>query len=454
MPIQPPPGYTLDTAKPTPPPGYTIDSGGAPESPQAQPEQPGFLSRLYQNTVGPVADLVGDYSKHVQENQPKYGLASGFPAVAQTLSDVGSGIVGSTSNAVNKTGDALKKGDYIHALQQAPGVVPLIGPSAVQVGEDSEKGNYGGALGGALGLGLSMAAPKIIEGAGRLIKAPAGPIAETALGVRKLDRAYGKTPGQAILDETNGLRPSTIAESAQTKVRGLGNQLEGMAANSTEPASLTPALDTLTSAEQKARARNAATTLKQLVPMREHLSTDVTTGQPIANPTTPQQLLNLKRGFADEFVHNWNPETMSGVKSTAANTYGALDRELDRTVPGAESINQRISSLIPVSKRAESTDLNANTLQRTLGRVARPTGALTSAVGGAFEGGRHFGPGGALVGGLVGLGLPELIASPTVQMSVARGLNGVGNATKAVAPITGNAARVLPLIKTKQQPQE
>lgn len=419
-----------------------------------QPEQPGFLSRFYQNTVGPVADLVGDYSKHVQENQPKYGLASGFPAVAQTLSDVGSGIVGSTSNAVNKTGEALRKGDYIHALQQAPGIVPLVGPSAVQVGEDSEKGNYGGALGGALGLGLSMAAPKIIEGAGRLVRAPAAPIAETALGVRKIDRAYDKTPGRAILDETRGLRPSTIAESARAKVRGLNNQLEGIAANSTEPASLTSALDTLTSAEQTARARNAKTTLRQLIPMRGHLSTDVTTGQPIPNPTTPSQLLNLKRGFKDEFIDNWNPETMSGVKSTAANTYGALDRELDRTVPGAKSINQRISSLIPVSKRAESTDLNANTLQRTLGRVARPTGALTGAVSGAFEGGRHFGPGGAVVGGLVGLGLPELIASPTVQMSVARGLNAVGKGTEAMAPIAGNAARVAPLIKTKQRPQE
>src|SRR6185437_783303 len=144
--------------------------------------------------------LVGDYSKRVQENQPKYGLASGFPAVAQTLSDVGSGIVGSTSNAVNKTGEALKKGDYIHALQQAPGVVPLIGPSAVQVGEDVEKGNYGGALGGATGLGLSMAAPKIIEGAGRLVRAPAPPIAETAMGVFNEDRAVHREPGQAILN--------------------------------------------------------------------------------------------------------------------------------------------------------------------------------------------------------------------------------------------------------------
>jgi len=291
------------------------------------------------------------------------------------------------------------------------------------------------------GVGGAVAGPPLIKLIGKGVQAPAGPIAETALGIRKLDRAYGKTPGQAVLDETSGFRPSTIAKSAQSKLHTLNTQLEDLADSSTQPASLIPALKVLGDAESKATSRNSSGILKQLTPMREHLTTNTATGLPLSPTQTSRGLLNLKRGFGDEFIHGpWNPETMSGTRSTAARTYGALDSELDRTVPEASELNQRVSSLIPVARRAESVDRGAGGLQQALGKIAKPTGALV----GAIEGFRHAG----IPGAIAGLGIPAVISSPTIQMVTARGLNATGNSLQE--PAAAAAARLIPLLKPRR----
>lgn len=123
------------------------------------PAQPGFGQRLYENTIGGPASLLKQYGQHIQENSPKWGMAAGLPAMGQTAMDMGRGISNGFLNAAKKTGAALKQGDIPTAMQQAPGMVPLIGPPAVQVGEDVDQGNLAGAAGGALGMGLSAAVP-------------------------------------------------------------------------------------------------------------------------------------------------------------------------------------------------------------------------------------------------------------------------------------------------------
>lgn len=351
---------------------------------------------------------------------------------------------------------------FVHGVG---GTVPVLGPAVSKLYDNSHP-DYSGnqpdpaEFGKSLGDVLSFkAVPAAYEGvAGGLAKAAratAGPIAETALGVRKLDRAYGKTPGQAILDETKGVRPSTIADSARNKLSDINSELDQKVNASTTPASLKPALDVIGGAKSKALTQNSKSALAQLDPMEEHLSKNVSNGLPLSQTQTPRGLLNLKRGFGNEFVHNWNPETMKGVKSTGAQAYHALDSELDRTVPEAQELNQRASSLIPVAKRAESTDLNQNAMQRVLGRFARPTGGLASAIAGSIEGGTHFGPLGALGGAVVGGGLPELIASPTAQMVAARGLD---MASKGInSPIGSAATRGVgagSLLRKRQQPKE
>lgn len=368
------------------------------------------------------------------------------------------------------------------------------------------------------------------------LKAMAPGIAESALGIRKLDRAYGKTPGAAILNETKGFSPGTIAKSAQGRldelnpllndaadrasvrpnpVRGLlnappeeiplaamtrapksrpmvfdakVNPEEAMEPRSGDPmapisdypginphylsgsahpelsgriptmqgvlirpqaieagqapiaktiannsASLSGARGELSQAFSKAFRQGERSTASQLEPMARHLSETIN-GEPIPSNVTPRQLLDLKRGFGNEFIHRWNPDTMEGVKGTAARTYHQMGEEFNRTVPEARPLNQRISNLIPVAKRGESAELNAPMSQRLLNRVGAHTGALTGAIGGGALGYRQGGLPKALEYGGIGLIAPELIASPEGKMLMARTLNSpaTGTLTKAM----------------------
>lgn len=330
-----------------------------------------------------------------------------------------------------------EKGLAAKAAEYAPKAAPAIRMAASALGSGAvnkaqggsfEGGAAAGAVGGAIGEGLHAIAPRI---------------AESALNIRKLDRAYGKgggAIGRTILDETTGLSPGSVAESAEERLGELNPKLNQMAdqasvrpqAKMASTTSLRPALDVLDKAGQKATTQGERTTLSQLSPMQAHLTEDVG-GGPIGPDVTPRQLLDLKRGFGNEFIHRWNPETMSGVKGMAANTYHQMAQEFNRVVPGAEGINGRISRLIPVAKRAESAELNAPTTQRMFQKIAAPTGALAGALGGGYTGYEHGGAGGAMLGAGVGLLAPTLLTTPTGEMALSRMLNGMSKpATKAL----------------------
>jgi hypothetical protein len=403
--------------------------------------------------------------------------------------------------------------------------------------------------GGNFGTGALMGAGGSAVGQG--LKAAAPIVAETALGIPKAARAFGKTPGAAILNETRGIRPETVASSAQERMGQLTPELESAAdAASSRPApriagflpppreevplapipaprnpkmrpmafpaqikpeegleprsgnpmapiseypainphflsgsahpelsgrvtpiqnpeqvttrmgvllrrpeisasipptiepnasaSLRPARNIVSSAADSAVRQNAEGLHGQLTSMGDTLSRRFDTHEPIPENVTPRQLLDLKRGFSDQHLR-WNPEIHDRALSTGRQAYNALDQELDRTVPEAAGLNQRISSLIPVARRAESVSRNAPTLQRAAGRFGAHTGALTLGAAGAYEGRREGGLPGMIAGGVTGVLAPELIASPEGQMLVARSLNKAGSLKPAVgALLQGN----------------
>jgi hypothetical protein len=181
---------------------------------------------------------------------------------------------------------------------------------------------------------------------------------------------------------------------------------------------------------------NAETLHGQLGEMGNFLGRKFDTGEAIPEQVTPAQLLNLKRGLSKEFLGRWNPETHADTIGTGRSAYNALNQELNRTVPQAAGLNERISNLIPVVRRAESNSRNGGILQQIMGRVKAPTGALLTSAAGASAGAATHGVPGALFGGAAGLISPAIFASPTTQMAIARGLN---IAPKLVPAATGTA---------------
>jgi hypothetical protein len=318
------------------------------------------------------------------------------------------------------------------AEEKLLGKAPLL---ARMAGSAVGAGAVNKAQGGSFGAGAAMGAGG--QALGSAMRSVAPSIAEGALGIPKAARAFGKTPGRAILDETSGIRPETVAKSAKDAMGNLTPALEQAAAASTTPASLAPARQVVDDSISKATGQNAGGLVKQLQPQADFLARRFDTGQAIPQNVSPSELLNLKRGFSEDHLR-WSPELHDRTVSTGRQAYGALDRELDRTVPEAAGLNQRISSLIPVAQRAESVGRDAPTLQRAFGRFGAHTGALTGAGIGGAAGYHEGGIPGAIAGGLTGVLAPELIASPEGQMAVARSLN----MARGLKPAVGAAAQL------------
>lgn len=285
--------------------------------------------------------------------------------------------------------------------------------------------------------------------AGEAARSVAPSLAESALGVTRRMRGFGKTPGAAALGEIKGIKPTTVAANSQEKLSQLTSELESLTANSKVPASTDPAIKVIDGEQMKAIKQNNRVKYQMLHDIREQLTKEFSTGNPIPNKVPASKILDLKRGIGD-LETTWNPEQRGGMKPVIRQVYNALDKELDRTVPGADKINQRISSLIPVAQRAESQGRGAEMSQRIAHRLAAHTGSLAGTGMGSYFGYREGGPKGALIGGTVGLAVPELLASPTVQMMGARALKSPTSARLGRA----GASLLLPRSKDAEKPQQ
>ena len=407
------------------------------------PPEPSML----QKAEGGVGDFFGGIGSGALHTLATIGYPAGMAAHAiapkyfppASLSDPSLKAPNSTSGRVGRgveqagefmlPGGAEEKG-AAKLAEMAPWAGRAAKPLAKVLTSGISAGAVNTAQGGSPVTGALMGAGGQVIGQG--LKAAAPVIAETALGLPKAARAFGKTPGTALLNETRGIRPSTIAASAQERLGQLNPELESAAANSKVPASLLPARGIVSDAANKAANQNAEGLFNQLGKQGDFLDYGGPSGQ-----VTPQKLLDLKRGFNEEHLR-WNPEMHDRALSTGRQAYNALDQELDRTVPESAGLNQRISSLIPVAQRAESISRGAPTLQRAAQRFGAHTGALTLGGIGGYQGYREGGVPGAIAGGLTGVLAPELIASPEGQMTLARTLNKANG----LRPLVGGALQL------------
>jgi hypothetical protein len=318
--------------------------------------------------------------------------------------------MGAEEKAVSLLPDALKGVGKIGAQALGSGVV-----------NKAQGGSFGG---GALAGGIA-------GGVGKAGEALAPAIAESALGVRNVDRNFARTPGKAILQDTKGIRPGTIASSAEGKIGDLTSQMEQNAANTGLWGTTQPAVQAVDDAIAKKTGQNSPI-VDDLQGLRNQLTVNRSNGLPLSQNQSATGILNLKRGVGDT-VGRWPIEQQKGVKGVARQVYGKLDNELDRVAPGSDQLNQRISSLIPVAGRANATDLNASLLQRAAGRFGKHTGAATLAGLGAAEGYHKDGLAGGAAGLAAGAILPEVLSSPTTLMFGARMANSLSQPTARLA---------------------
>ena len=359
------------------------------------------LDSAYWKAQGKDPNAAGaDYTQAIQPSNTAQAIGGGLEKAAEFL------IPGRAEEA-----GAAKLAEMIP--QAGKYAAPLARMASSAVGS----GAVNAAQGGSFGAGAAMGAGGSAVGSGLEAMAPGA--ARFAMGIRKGDKAFGKTPGEALLNDTRGFSPATVAKTGQQTLDRLNPQLNADYAAAPGPASPDSARQVILNAMAKARQEKNPVALQQLQPLLDHLTSFE--GQAIPSQMSPADLLNLKRGFGKART-SWSPETSPDVQGTARQAYHALDKEGDRVVPTSEQLNQRISSLIPAVQRAESTSRNATIPEKVMHRMAAHTGAAIGGIAGADAGYNHGGLPGAMIGGVAGAVLPEVATSPAMQMMLARGM--------------------------------
>jgi hypothetical protein len=385
-------------------------------------------------------DSADDWSRaHLPAFMTNTGMGFGAPAdlAAEHAREMPHNTAQTIGKGAEQVGEFMLPTGIEEAGAKAGGA--LLGKGGAVAGKMLGSALHSGAINKEQGGDFSTGAAGGIAGTGigEGIKAMAPGLAEAALKVRGNDRLYGRTVGDAIINDTKGVYPESVAASAKSKIAELTPQLEQQAADASSAGnrgSLLPARQGVADTISKHTLNRAAGSVAELQPLEQQLATDSTTGLPLAQSQTPTGLLQLKRGLNSDFIQNWKPDQPPGLRSSAKTAYRALNDEFHNAAPGTQELDQRVSSLIPVVKRAEAADANAGVGQRVLGRLAAHTGAATLGGLGAAGGYREGGIPGAIAGGLTGIVAPEMMSSPTAQMIMARTMNSA--VPKLIAPAT------------------
>ena len=248
----------------------------------------------------------------------------------------------------------------------------------------------------------------------------------------------GKDTANALLEETKGIRPSTVLKNTSGRIAQASDDLDNAVANDPEKRlSMEAAKVPLMAAHDLAGRQRVPEDAAQLRGMIDFLEGTGEYGPERPAAMTPQEMLEARRGYGRNFISNrqWNQTANSPVMAAAKQGYGGLTNELHMKAPGSIEADQMMENLIPAKqalkamvKRDPSVGVNV------MGRMGARTGALTSAAMGAAGGARAGGLPGAILGGVTGLAVPEVLSAPTAKMALARGLYST------VPPKLGRAA--------------
>lgn len=384
--------------------------------------------------------------------------SSGVPALGTALMhpfDTASAIPGALKQGWENEKQAVQqlRSDYgaqgmsTQTRHDIAGVVPVLGNVLKTAQAQHDAGDNAGMAGTLAGfVGGIPAGDAAASVAAKGLSKVAPVLAETALKVRGVDRAYGATPGQAILDHTTGFTPGAVVDSARQALNATHADQAAVLGNASGMVDLTPTRSIGNDFVTRAQEEGHPGTVKDIAKLNDQLAYELdprgnfVQTAPIPQDVAPRYAAALNRGLSSAKT-SWNPATASDTMNAAAGQmHHQLADSIANVVPEIRPLNQRVQSLMPVVQRGTAADLNAGLLQRSVGRWAAPTGgALTGIMG------LHYG---GIPGAIAGTILPELVSNPTTLMMEARAANAAAKVLPKVGgtvAATGQAASSLPM---------
>ncbi len=302
----------------------------------------------------------------------------------------------------------------------------------------------GGAAGGAAGsvIGQSLFKPAS-TGLANIAMAP---------GKRMLKSLpEGVNIGETVLNNSTGIKPSTITSQLKEKLAGVASQQNDRLAEAAANGVTVPLYAARQAAAeelQNAVTKNSPDLIKDIAKVGDQLkyqygpdgkpvmaaATPPTTQgagfvpvqvsaptkmNPVALPdyVDPVQARSLKQGM-DNIT--FNPENQTDAARLRERVHGIVAGDIHAAVPGTEEADAAMTNLIPARDAAWNTSFNPGVTQSIAEKLARPTGALTGAVAGYNEGKKTGGTSGAILGGMLGLAGGNFLTSPVGEMLAAR----------------------------------
>lgn len=348
-------------------------------------------------------------------------------------------------------------------------------------------GGYAGEKLGRAGARLINATPEGEQLAGDVAALPAGIIGSRMAGAtsamaRPIMRSAMRLPSnesaEAVLNETGGVRPGAIAESAGQRIKSATQDRDALISKATEKPSLAPARGALQSSAQGMISGNKVPL--ELRPMIDRLHTpaeDPVTGlsfqgateyppgahtpvnisptvSPITGPSdqpvagtpkitygtqpepviaerqNPDDFLGIRGNFGRDFTKFDSARPLTKPALKAGNSaYMQMTHELHRVAPGSEAQDELIHNLIPAQQQGQLLAKQPGPIDRGINRLTRQTGAMAvPAIG--------FATGGA-PGAAAAMTAQEMLADPTARAAMARGIRGISS------PIRSRAAAVI-----------
>jgi hypothetical protein len=362
-------------------------------------------------------DSVGDYFQGAWDNlkQSGQGMVNTVAHPIQTVKDIGT----AQDSLRLKAEDAFKKGDYATGLRHSLSyLMPVIGPSLDQLGDQAQSGEVAKALGGATSLAGQLAAPQALEGpAAGAMQAGAEHLYRTALKPRS-DTPIAKVQGMVRtgLENNIPISPEGVAKLSQS-IDDLNQAISGR-------------INTAANAGQTID-RNAVA--QRLQPVE----------QKFAQQVAPEQDLRDINKIGDQFVRtNSSDIPVAEAQAKKIGTYqqvaGKYGKVSDAAIEAQKALARGIKEEL-VTQMPELANLNAQeskfldlqgVLEKAVNRASnRGGGGLMPWAAAGTAGAATHSLGAAAVAGF----LRSIIADPEVRSRLGIALNKAQGATPHLA---------------------
>lgn len=298
-----------------------------------------------------------------------------------------------------------------------------------EAGRDMSGNAFDALAGEVIGRAPAFVGGKILKPLANSAESTAGRLMNFYIKPRQAAYSFGRNPGRAV---TKYIGPTLNREALLEKIVSQKDALLGklaeVARTSTGPVDATPIFEEIASTVEK--LKGLPKTYSSQIESHLNLAEDMASilrqkGQVVGGKiyVNPEDAIQIKRALGELPSWSATDPKLGSLSKTTRKAYGRFDREIDKSVQGAQGINQDVSDLIGAQKGIELG------MQREQNKY--PIGLVDLAAGIAFGGGALVPSAGAVLASKAVRSAPFVTTASSATGNMARGARATGEFLEA-----------------------